>query len=99
MLLHRHVTGALDVVAAGLPSPRNKRLRAHVRLYDTWMDRVNADLPALAAEGEGRRFSEQRHSALGHGVERVKLRADDTGDRREIYDHRTVSGRLAALGE
>ena len=90
MLLDRHTPGTLDVVAAGLPSPRNERLGAHVSVYDARMDRVDANLPALAAEGQGRRLGEQRHAALGHGVKRVELRADDAGDRRKVHDRRAV---------
>ena len=99
MLPRRDVAGSLDIVAAGLPRPRHERLRAHVGLDHAGMDRVDANSPALAGEGERGRLGKQRHAALAHRVERVELRTHEARHRGKVHDRRAVPARLAALGE
>src|SRR5262245_1536435 len=67
----RGLTRPFGVVGALLAGAHDEGLLAHVGLDEAWMDRVDPDLVALAAELQRRRLGEQCHAALGQRIERV----------------------------
>src|SRR6266446_725613 len=89
----------LDIVGAEIAGAADEGLVAHIGLDYPRMDRVDPHPIALAGEFEGRRFGEQRDTALGQRIERVVLRADEPGNRGEVDDGAAMRALPGALAQ